>query len=63
MLLRVLASLSSPLLFYKTWGPQSLELMEQTQNECAHLARSFRNLLDIPYPSARSSGILFITFS
>lgn len=51
MLFRVvLARWSSPLLFNKTQGPQSLEMMGQTQNEHAHIAHPLRDSPDVLQP-------------
>lgn len=57
MLFRVvLVRWSNPLLFYKTQGPQSLEMMEQTQNEHDHVAHPLRDSLDARQPLCPAVG-------
>lgn len=76
MLFRVvLVRWPSSLLFYKTQGPQSLEMMEQTQNEHAHVAHPLRDspdarqllctaigcsLLHLPYYSLLFSAFILL---
>lgn len=57
MLLRVvLVRWSSPSLFYKTQEPQSLEMMEQTQDEHARVAHPLRDSLDAWQPLCTAVG-------
>lgn len=50
----VLVRWSSPLLFYKSQGPQSLEMMEQTQHD--HVAHPLRDSLDARQPLCTAVG-------